>query len=238
MSAPLADLAAAYEDDDVSTTCGTDTSRSISLGTSDFAQILNPLMPDEWDVPPVEQVGGPYTWRRRKYSAPSGVATGLQAPLPALDVVIEGPLQVRRLGLFWSLRWCVLDAAELRIYESEATERAPLQAFKVRELVAAPVEDFEGTATQVFELTDPEHGYSFATLRAGNSGRWEELAAARLWILALQGVGLSARHAAAEKQRQAAPAEEARVKATAEQMASEKAAGSALLEGWGALAGG
>lgn len=228
-----------YDDGDVSTTISGLTSPSSEMSmTSGIPSSPNlpALVPDELDAPLMPSAhSGPFSWRRRKYVVPSCVRSDLESPRPRSEVIMEGPLQVRRLGVLWPWRWCVLYKDELRIYEDDAIDGAPLQALRLGEVMVAAKRESDGTDTQVFELSDPTDGRSLVTLCAGSGDRWEEFAAARLWLLALRGGILSARRGATEK----LGVEKERVGLANDRMgmASRRMFGETSPMVWGALAG-
>lgn len=103
------------------------------------------------------------------------------------DVLVAGPLQQRRLLLFWGWRWFVLDPRELRIYEDEQAFRRlpemPLERHNVADLSVAQ----DPKSPWMLALAR-SHGARPIDLRAGPGSRWEEIATAALWLRALASV--------------------------------------------------
>lgn len=95
-----------------------------------------------------------------------------------------GPLQRRRMGLFWRWRWCVLEHCELLIYSDEAHAQncpeAPVERFDARDFTV----HWDPLEPQEFRCCY-ENGAA-CVLRTGSAGCWEENASARLWIQALR----------------------------------------------------
>lgn len=101
------------------------------------------------------------------------------------EVLVEGPLQQRALLFFWRWRWCVLTCEELRIYVDEESSllmpERPVERHPASKLSAAPDLHFP----TVLVCTSPNGtGEPLMYLRTGPGLRWEELAAASLWLRA------------------------------------------------------
>jgi len=103
---------------------------------------------------------------------------------PDCEVLVEGPLQQRVLFFLWRWRWCVLTCQELRIYVDEEasllTPERPIERHPASKISAAPDLHFPS----VLVCTDQGSGEPFTYLRTGPGLRWEEVAAASLWLRA------------------------------------------------------
>mmetsp|Transcript_82813 Transcript_82813/g.208553 ORF Transcript_82813/g.208553 Transcript_82813/m.208553 type:complete len:398 (+) Transcript_82813:88-1281(+) len=101
------------------------------------------------------------------------------------EVLVEGPMQQRALLFFWRWRWCVLTHEDLRIYMDEQSSllmpERPLERHPASKLGAAPDLHFPTVlvCTSLHGTGEP-----LMYLRTGPGLRWEELAAASLWLRA------------------------------------------------------
>lgn len=115
-------------------------------------------------------------WRRRKYHASGGEST----------ILIEGFMQQQGFLGFWRWRWCVLDQEELRLYRSErAAEREPGRPLQRLATAAFQVCIYDSRPTTLLLCSDALDEKPLMYLRAGLGKRWEEIAAARLWVRCL-----------------------------------------------------
>mmetsp|Transcript_70834 Transcript_70834/g.125061 ORF Transcript_70834/g.125061 Transcript_70834/m.125061 type:complete len:351 (-) Transcript_70834:155-1207(-) len=100
------------------------------------------------------------------------------------EVLVEGPLQERFLGMFWRWRWCVLDHQHLKIYRDEEASllmpEKPLEVYCVADLYVAS--DLHQPA--LLACTSSSSGDPVLFLRTGHGQRWEDFAAASLWLRA------------------------------------------------------
>jgi len=130
-------------------------------------------------------VAGEPSWRStaRASSSSAGVVSGHEPK--DCEVLLEGPLQQRALLFFWRWRWCVLSHEELRIYVDEEASllmpERPVERHPARKLSAAP--DLHFPTVLVCANMDGT-GEPLMYLRTGPGVRWEELAAASLWLRA------------------------------------------------------
>mmetsp|Transcript_50666 Transcript_50666/g.94611 ORF Transcript_50666/g.94611 Transcript_50666/m.94611 type:complete len:210 (+) Transcript_50666:66-695(+) len=101
------------------------------------------------------------------------------------QVRIEGPLQKRSFGFWWTQYWVVLDRVALRLYETEqaslTSAASPIEEISVQELTA------EQPKNQPAWIVCTHGGGSrkVAYFRSGCETTWEDVAAARLWLWAL-----------------------------------------------------
>lgn len=106
------------------------------------------------------------------------------------EVLVEGPLQQRSFWLLWSWRWCVLDSRELRVYQDQEASllmsQQPLERHKAADLRLSP--DVHSPSILTCSTAS---GETLTSFRAGPGQRWEELAAATLWLQAFATVSRS-----------------------------------------------
>jgi len=106
----------------------------------------------------------------------------LQPGADESEVLVEGPLQERRLLFLWSWRYCVLDRQELRVYANEEASlmvpNKPLERYRAATLRVKPDLHFPSVLICRFTPT----GETVTQLRTGPGLRWEELAASTLWL--------------------------------------------------------
>ncbi|CAE8617191.1 unnamed protein product, partial [Polarella glacialis] len=119
-----------------------------------------------------------------------------------LEVLVEGPLQQRHLAFFWRWRWCVLDRHQLKLYrDEEASLLMPEKPLEVHSAASLSVgSDLHLPSSLI--CTSPT-GEPLMFLRTGRGERWEEIAAASLWLRAFASANV--RSGAMSRRRSSAP---------------------------------
>mmetsp|Transcript_109313 Transcript_109313/g.244235 ORF Transcript_109313/g.244235 Transcript_109313/m.244235 type:complete len:202 (+) Transcript_109313:123-728(+) len=122
--------------------------------------------------------GSPRPWRLHNYYDPRPGAS-------AVEVLVSGPLQRRVLGVAWRWRWCVLTPTSLQVFKDEAhweqaAKTPPLEIHEIDRLAAFTIGDVGCGST--FQCLDRNSGRTRISLRSGDQGSWEEVAAAALWV--------------------------------------------------------
>mmetsp|Transcript_99712 Transcript_99712/g.157828 ORF Transcript_99712/g.157828 Transcript_99712/m.157828 type:complete len:260 (+) Transcript_99712:63-842(+) len=155
-----------------------------SLGARWHAKLR--LLPESGEVPAVE-ASEPSARASRKRNSSCDSERNISPTSSSCsarddEVIIEGPLEQRTFWILWRTRWCVLTARELRVYrdEEEASGEpdCPVESYSVSEFRFKP----DLRVPSVVHCMCVETGEAIASLRTGPGARWEELAAASLWL--------------------------------------------------------
>lgn len=153
-----------------------------------YAQTLpggpQPLVPRLWPASPDSRQRAFQQESQAQQSSSPRLTPRLQPPEGAdeSEVLVEGPLQERRLLFLWSWRYCVLDRQELRVYANEEASLMvpdkPLERYSAATLRVKPDLHFPS----VLICRCAPTGETVTQLRTGPGLRWEELAASTLWL--------------------------------------------------------
>jgi len=130
------------------------------------------------------QMGGVQACADKSARAAASTSPGAAQEIDEDSIVIEGPMEEHKFLWLWRPRWCVLDGEELRIYRSrEDSRRHPRRPKRVIRVSRLDIMSLYARPAELLCFDwDVSRVCPVATLRTGQGHRWEEVAAARLWI--------------------------------------------------------
>ncbi|CAJ1335110.1 unnamed protein product [Effrenium voratum] len=163
----------------------------------ELAATANKLVRQPSYRPPASEMTG--NFRRRMYCLPreygleanaASVRDSISEQLRAqrdqiMQVTIEGEMQKRSFGIWWTTYWAVVDQTAVRFYENEqASISRPNSPVEVYALPLVPELSREHPSWVICRDAQTKRKVMF--LRSGSEPAWEDVATARLWHWALK----------------------------------------------------